>query len=96
MGVGNTQITKIVNKALFNAFAKSCSDSYSGRQFSTGGGGWKTPTMLDKKNPVGLGLTSSSRLFQSFGPRKDIALCPLLAFRKGIERSVSVFLKTNQ
>ena len=36
-------------------------------------------------------LTSSSRLFQSLGPRKDIALCPLLVFRKGIERSVSVF-----
>ena len=37
-------------------------------------------------------LTSSSRVFQSLGPRKDIALCPLLDFRKGIERSVSVFL----
>ena len=39
-------------------------------------------------------LTSSSRLFQSLGPRKDIALCPLLVFRKGIERSVSVFLSS--
>ena len=36
-------------------------------------------------------LASSSRLFQSLGPRKDIALCPLLLFRKGIKRSVSVF-----
>ena len=39
-------------------------------------------------------LTSSSRVFQSLGPRKDIALCPLLDFRKGIERSVSVFLSS--
>ena len=39
-------------------------------------------------------LTSSSRLFQSLGPRKDIALCPLLVFRKGIERSVSLFLSS--
>ena len=39
-------------------------------------------------------LTSSSRLFQSLGPQKDIALCPLLVFRKGIERSVSVFLSS--
>ena len=39
-------------------------------------------------------LTSSSRLFQSLGPRKDIALCPLLVFRIGIERSVSVFLSS--
>ena len=38
--------------------------------------------------------TSSSRLFQSLGPRKDIALCPLLVFPKGIERSVSVFLSS--
>ena len=43
---------------------------------------------------VGACLTSSSRLFRSFGPRKDIALCPLLVFRKGIERSVSVFLSS--
>ena len=39
-------------------------------------------------------LTSSSRLFQSLGPRKDIVLCPLLVFRKGIERSASVFLSS--
>ena len=39
-------------------------------------------------------LTSSSRVFQSFGPRKDIALCPLLVLRKVIERSVSVFLSS--
>ena len=39
-------------------------------------------------------LTSSPRVFQSLGPRKDIALCPLLDFRKGIERSVSVFLSS--
>ena len=52
MGVGNTQITIIVNKALFNASAKSCSDSFSGKHFSTGG--WKTPpppAMLDQKKP---------------------------------------------
>ena len=35
-------------------------------------------------------LTSSSRVFQSLGPRKDIALCPLLDFRKGIEISFGV------
>ena len=40
-------------------------------------------------------LTSSSRLFQSLGPRKDIALCPLLVFRKGIERSVCAETQPN-
>ena len=50
--------------------------------------------LLLKAAIVGACLTSSSRLFQSFGPRKDIALCPLLVFRKGIERSVSVFLSS--
>ena len=57
MGVGNTQITIIVNKAWFNASAKPCSDSSLGRHFSTGG--WKTPpppAMLDQKSTVGLGL----------------------------------------
>ena len=39
-------------------------------------------------------LTSSSRLFQSLGPRKDIALCPVLVSLKGIERSVSAFLSS--
>ena len=39
-------------------------------------------------------LTSISRLFQNLGPRKDMALCPLLVFLKGIERSVSVFLSS--
>ena len=52
MGVGNTQTTIIVNKALFNASAKSCSDSYSGRHFSTGGGKHPPPpAMLDQKKP---------------------------------------------
>ena len=36
-------------------------------------------------------LRSSLKLFLSFGPRKDIAICPLLLVLKGIERSVSVF-----
>ena len=39
-------------------------------------------------------LTSTSRLFQSLDLRKDIALRPLLVFREGIERSVSVFLSS--
>ena len=52
MGVGNTQITIIVNKALFNASAKSCSDSCSGRHFSTGGvENTPPPAMLDQKKP---------------------------------------------
>ena len=51
--------------------------------------------LLLKAARVGACLTSSSRLFQSFGPRKeDIAFCPLLVFRKGIERSVSVFFSS--
>ena len=50
--------------------------------------------LLLKVARVGACLTSSSRVFQSLGPRKDIALCPLLDFRKGIERSVSVFLSS--
>ena len=67
MGVGNTQITIIVNKALFNASAKSCSDSYSGRHLSTGGGGGKhpPPAMLDQKSPVGLGLKKELSLWLS-------------------------------
>ena len=53
MGVGNTQITIIVNKALFNASAKSCCDSCSGRHFSTGGveNTPPPPAMLDQKKP---------------------------------------------
>ena len=50
--------------------------------------------LLLKAARVGACLTSCSRLFQSFGPRKDIALCTLLVFRKGIERSVSVVLSS--
>ena len=37
-------------------------------------------------------LASGSSMFQSLGPRKEIALCPLFVFRNGSERSVSVFL----
>ena len=38
--------------------------------------------LLLKMARDGACLTSSSRLFQSLGPRKDIAVCPLLVFRK--------------
>ena len=51
MGIGNTQITIILNKALFNASAKSYSDSCSGRHFSTGGVETPPPAMLDQKKP---------------------------------------------
>ena len=37
-------------------------------------------------------LASCSSWFQSLGPRKEIAHCPLFLFRKGSERSVSIFL----
>ena len=62
MGVGNTRITIIVNKAFFNASAKSCSDSCSGRHFSTGGGGSKK-VMLDQKKPgrIRVNKTESSQ-----------------------------------
>ena len=65
--------------------------------FSGGRGTNVTSLRFDSSLKVardGACLTSSSRLFQSLDPRKDIALCPLLVFRKGIKRSVSVFLSS--
>ena len=42
--------------------------------------------------PVWHRVQVDSKGFQSLGPRKEIAICPLFVFRNGSERSVSVFL----